>query len=85
MAYHTTNKSKFVSSVFVMAVKECRNAMLFAGIYISHRRVHSQKIDEQNLNERSKGAKIARMDDGNCSHSRSGGRGRSKCQQNFSR
>ena len=85
VAYHRANKSKFVSSVFVMAVKECRTAMHFHDIYISHRRDHSQKIEEENLKERSKGAKRARMDDGNCSHSRSGGPGRSRCQQKFSR
>ena len=82
VAYHRANKSKFVSRVFVMAVKECRTAMIFHDIYISQSRVHAQKIEEENLKERSKGAKRARMDD--CSHYRSGGRGRSRCQQKLS-
>uniref|UniRef100_M1DI19 Gag-pol polyprotein n=1 Tax=Solanum tuberosum TaxID=4113 RepID=M1DI19_SOLTU len=77
--------SKFVSEVSDMVVKECHTAILVHDMDISWLMVHAQKIEEENFKGRSREAKIARVDDGNYSHSRSGRRGRSRFRQKFSR
>ncbi|XP_049397357.1 uncharacterized protein LOC125861527 [Solanum stenotomum] len=78
------NMSKFVSSVSDVVVKECRTAMLVHDMYISHLMVHTQQIEEEKLKGRYREVKRARVDDGNYSHARSGGRGRPRFCQKFS-
>ncbi|XP_049369400.1 uncharacterized protein LOC125834279 [Solanum verrucosum] len=76
--------SMFVSGVSDMVVKECLTAMLVHDINISILMVDAQQIEEEKLKERSIEANRARVDDGNYSHSRSGGCGRSRFRQKFS-
>ncbi|WMV54907.1 hypothetical protein MTR67_048292 [Solanum verrucosum] len=85
VADRRTKMIKFVSGVSHLVVKECRTTMLVHDMDISRLMVHPQKIEKENIKERSREAKRARVDDGNHSHSRPSGRGRSKFQQKFSR
>jgi len=45
--------------------------------------VHAEQIQEEKLKERSREVKRARVDDGNYSHARSGGRGHPRFCQKF--
>jgi len=68
--------SKFVSKMSKMVVKKCRTSMLIKEMYISHLMIHAQQIEEENLKEKSIVSKRARTNDGDFSHSKSGGHGR---------
>ncbi|XP_049391512.1 uncharacterized protein LOC125855903 [Solanum stenotomum] len=68
-----------------MVVKECRTAMLVNDMDISHLMVHTQQIEEDKLKERSREAKRAKIGDGNFSHARSNGHGRSIFRQRCGR
>jgi len=84
VANRRTKMIKFVSGVSNLVVKECRTALLMHDMDISCLLVHSQQIDEEKLKERSRVAKRERTDDGNYSHSRSGGWGHLRFWQRFS-
>ncbi|KAH0756533.1 hypothetical protein KY290_026803 [Solanum tuberosum] len=84
MADHRAKMSKFVLGVSNIVVKKSHTAMLVHDMYISRLMLHDQQIEEEKLKERSREAKRVRVTDGNYSHSRSGGWGRSRFRKNFS-
>ncbi|WMV24605.1 hypothetical protein MTR67_017990 [Solanum verrucosum] len=83
VADRRTKMSKFVSGVSDLVYKEFRTAMLVHDMDISRSMVHDQTIEEDNLKERYREVKRARVDDGNYAHARFGRWGRPRFCQNF--
>uniref|UniRef100_M1DBJ8 Uncharacterized protein n=1 Tax=Solanum tuberosum TaxID=4113 RepID=M1DBJ8_SOLTU len=70
--------SKFFLDVSEMVVKEFHTAILIKEMGISRLMIHSQQIEEDNVKESSREAKMEKTGDVDFSHSRSDGYGRSR-------
>uniref|UniRef100_M1DR27 Gag-pol protein n=1 Tax=Solanum tuberosum TaxID=4113 RepID=M1DR27_SOLTU len=79
-----TKMCKFVSGVSQMVFKEYRTSMIINKMDIAHLTIHAQQIEEEKLKERSREGKRANISDGDFSHSRFYGHGRSNFRQMFS-